>query len=139
MRQETGRDAFEWAVQAAELGAGELLVTSVDVEGTGKGFNLELTRRIADSVSIPVIACGGAGCVAHVHEVAVHGRADAVSVASILHYDYVRTNETSADASEGNTEFLRRKGAFGKIQPASLVEIKRHLAEHDIACRTVAA
>ncbi len=137
-RQETGRDAFEWAVQAAELGAGELLVTSVDMEGTGKGFNLELTRRIADAVSIPVIACGGAGCVDHVREVAVQGRADAVSVASILHYHYIRQHETSGDSSEGNTEFLRRKAGFGKVRPASLVEIKRHLVEHGIGCRTVA-
>jgi cyclase len=138
-RQETGRDAFEWAVQAAELGAGELLVTSVDQEGTGKGFNLELTRRIADAVSIPVIACGGAGNVDHVREVVVHGRADAASVASVLHYHYIRQAETSADASEGNTEFLRRKAGFGNVQPASLVDIKRHLVEHGIECRTVAA
>jgi len=60
-RERTSIDAFKWALQAAELGAGEIIVTSVDREGTGKGFDLELTRRIAESVPIPVIACGGAG------------------------------------------------------------------------------
>src|SRR6266511_6345869 len=61
------------AARAAEMGAGELLVTSIDREGTGKGFDLELTRRIAESVSIPVIACGGAGIVEHVVEIANEG------------------------------------------------------------------
>jgi cyclase len=135
-RQETGVDAFAWAVQAAELGAGELLVTSVDMEGTGKGFDLELTRRIAESVSIPVIACGGAGCVEHVRDVVARGKADAVSVASILHYHYIRQAETSADASEGNTEFLRRRSTFGRVQEASIPEIKRHLSAYGLQCRS---
>ena len=60
-------------------------------------------------------------------------------MASVLHYHYIRENETAGDTSEGNTEFLRRKGGFGNVRPASLDEIKRHLAEHGIECRTVAA
>lgn len=85
-RERTGLDAFDWALRAADLGAGELLVTSVDREGTKKGFDLELTRRIADAVTIPVIASGGAGSVDHVAEVIREGHADAVAVASLLHY-----------------------------------------------------
>ena len=136
-RDQTGVDAFEWALRAAELGAGELLVTSVDREGTGKGFDLELTRRIAQSVSIPVIACGGAGTLAHVVEVIEKGKADAVSLASVLHYHYVKqaAADTSAHAGEGNTEFLRRRVGFGKIAEGSLSELKRHLQEHHIDCR----
>ena len=77
-RQRTGEDALEWAVRAAELGAGELLVTSINQEGTGKGLDLELIRIISESVPIPVIACGGIGQVSHVHDAVVEGKADAV-------------------------------------------------------------
>jgi imidazole glycerol-phosphate synthase subunit HisF len=85
-RERTGVDAYEWARKAADLGAGEILVTSVDKEGTLKGFDLELTAKLATAVSIPVIACGGAGSAAHVLSAVQEGRADAVSVASILHF-----------------------------------------------------
>jgi cyclase len=138
-RDHTGVDAFRWAVQAADLGAGELLVTSVDREGTGKGFDLELTRRIAQSVSIPVIACGGAGTLDHAVEVVSQGKADAVSLASVLHYHYIRqaAADTSAHAAEGNTEFLRRRVGFGKIVPGSLVELKNRLQECGIECRAL--
>jgi cyclase len=85
-RERTGVDAVEWAVRAADLGAGELLVTAVDHEGTRKGYDLELTRKIATAVSIPVIACGGGGSLDHVTAVVRSGKADAVAVASLLHY-----------------------------------------------------
>jgi cyclase len=136
-REETGVDAFAWAMQAAELGAGELLVTSVDREGTGKGFDLELTRRIATSVPIPVIACGGAGCVEHVTEVVRHGQADAVCLASLLHYDHVASADRRQGefASEGNIEFLRRGQSFSNVRAAALPDVKRHLAHQDIDCR----
>lgn len=137
-RETSGIDAFEWAVQAARLGAGEMLVTSIDHEGTGKGFDLELTRRIAESVSIPVIACGGAGKVGHIYDVITQGKADAVSVASILHYNYVKhcQYDDTDFSKEGNIEFLRRGGtSFSKIQDAGLPEMKEYLIEHGIACR----
>ena len=85
-RERTGLDVFEWALRATDLGAGELLVTSVDREGTRKRFDVELTRRIADAVPIPVIASGGAGSVDHVAAVIRDGHADAVAIASLLHY-----------------------------------------------------
>jgi imidazole glycerol-phosphate synthase subunit HisF len=136
-RDQTGVDAFAWAVQAAELGAGELLVTSVDREGTGKGFDIELTRRIAQSVSIPVIACGGAGTLGHVVDVIEQGKADAVSLASVLHYHTITQESADSDhlGGEGNTEFLRRRVGFGKITPGSLGALKDHLRAHGIECR----
>ncbi|MBI5625575.1 MAG: imidazole glycerol phosphate synthase subunit HisF [Elusimicrobia bacterium] len=85
-REKTGVDVCEWAQRAAELGAGEVLVTSVDREGTGGGYDLELIRRLAEALPIPVIACGGAGSLAHVLDAVTTGRADAVSLASLLHY-----------------------------------------------------
>ena len=137
-RESTGVDAFEWAVQAAELGAGELIVTSVDREGTGKGFDLELTRRIAGSVSIPVIACGGAGEMGHVREVVVDGKADAVCLASILHYNYLKDERPEDDFSEeGNVEYLKAGRGFSKIQDSALPELKDYLIQQGIPCRAV--
>jgi len=135
-RERTGVNAFQWAVQAAELGAGEILITSIDREGTGKGFDLELTRRIAESVPIPVIACGGAGAVSHVLGVVQRGRADAVCLASILHYNFIRQYEIKDELySEGNIEHLRSRKEFSKVQDATLPEIKAYLLECGIPCR----
>jgi cyclase len=136
-RNRTGVDAFHWAIQAAELGAGELVITSVDREGTGKGYDLELTRRVAESVSIPVIACGGAGCVDHIHQVVAEGKADAVAVASCLHYDYIKHHRPLEGdfAMEGNTEFLRRQSAFSRIEEASIPTIKQYLDQRGVECR----
>ncbi len=139
-RQSTGVDVFEWATHAVELGAGELMVTSIDREGTGQGFDLELTRRIAEAVSVPVIASGGAGKVTHIHEVISEGRADAVSVASILHYNYIKDIEHHGEdfSDEGNVEFLHgRRGTktFSKIQEQPLSDIKEYLVGQRIDCR----
>lgn len=136
-RQGTGLDAFEWAMRAVELGAGELVVTSINNEGTGQGFDLELIRRIAEAVPIPVIAAGGAGRIDHVRSVIEEGHADAVCLASILHYKAIETyRATDEDYSqEGNTEFLKRGAGFSKIQGASIGDIKRDLAEKGISCR----
>ncbi|MBI4280134.1 MAG: imidazole glycerol phosphate synthase subunit HisF [Armatimonadetes bacterium] len=135
-RERTGVDAMEWAVRAAELGAGELMVTSIDREGTGKGFDLELTRTIAGSVSIPVIACGGAGTVDHVTRVVKEGKADAVCLASILHYRAVRLHDFAAEIrGEGNVEYLKARRGFSKIQDTTLPDVKKYLTEQGIACR----
>ena len=85
-RTPTGIDAVEWAERAAALGAGEILLTSMDRDGTKEGFDLELTRRIADSVGVPVIASGGVGTLAHLVDGIVDGHADAVLAASIFHF-----------------------------------------------------
>ena len=85
-REHTGKDAVQWAKHGAELGAGEILVTSVDQEGTRKGFDVELVRAITAAVEIPVIASGGMGSFEHLREVVVEGGADAVAMADILHY-----------------------------------------------------
>jgi len=138
-RQPTGVDPFEWAVRAAELGAGELAVTSINNEGTGKGFDLELTRRIADAVPIPVIAAGGAGSVEHVVEAVRDGHADAASVASILHYPRARElhQEDAEFTAEGNVEYLTRVGGDGsqRVQGTTIPEIKAALKEQGIECR----
>lgn len=85
-RIDTGLDAIEWAVKANELGAGEILLTSMDCDGTKDGYDIELTRFIADNVSVPVIASGGAGTKEHFYEALTEGKADAALAASLFHY-----------------------------------------------------
>lgn len=137
-REPTGVDAFEWAVRAVELGAGELLVTSIDHEGTGSGFDMELTQTIAESVPVPVIACGGAGEISHVYDVIIHGRADAVCLASLLHYHYLKAFQSGDDFSvEGNVEFLKTGRGFSKVQDVPLPVVKQYLIERQVPCRPI--
>jgi cyclase len=95
-RKVQGRDAVAWAVEAAERGAGEVLLTSMDRDGTNDGYELELTRAVADAVPVPVIASGGAGELRHLAEGILEGHADAVLCASIFHYGHY----TVAEAKE---------------------------------------
>ena len=136
-RETSGVDPFAWALHAVELGAGELMVTSINAEGSGKGYDLELTRCIAASVPVPVIASGGAGRVQHVIEVVREGGADAVSMASILHYNLIRHPDRARGdyQEEGNTEFLTKGREFTKIEDAGLVKIKGQMTAHDLATR----
>ena len=92
-RTPTGVDAIRWAVRAADLGAGELLVTSMDTDGQQTGYDIELLREISERVSIPVIASGGAGEAEHLYEAASEGKADAVLAASIFHFGKLRVAE----------------------------------------------
>ncbi|HEY9604011.1 MAG TPA: imidazole glycerol phosphate synthase subunit HisF [Allocoleopsis sp.] len=85
-RENTGLDAIAWAKEVEKRGAGELLVTSMDADGTKAGYDIELTRTIAEQVQIPVIASGGAGNCAHIHEALTDGKAEAALLASLLHY-----------------------------------------------------
>ena len=95
-------DALEWAARAEELGAGELLVTSMDADGTKTGYDVELLRRISEHASIPVIASGGAGTVDHMHEALIDGKADAVLAASIFHFGEMSVGDVKRDlASRG--------------------------------------
>lgn len=85
-RRSTGMDAIEWAQMAVQLGAGEIVLNSIDADGTKAGFDVEVTRRISESVGVPVVASGGAGTLEHMAEVLLAGKADAVLAASIFHF-----------------------------------------------------
>ena len=85
-RVDTGLDAIEWAMQADKMGAGEILLTSMDCDGTKAGYDVELTRLIAENVSVPVIASGGAGTKEHFYDALTEGKADAALAASLFHY-----------------------------------------------------
>lgn len=86
-REKTGKDVLSWVLEAVERGVGEVLLTSVDQEGTKKGFDVELVKMVTDKISVPVIASGGMGEIAHIFKVINEGAADAVALANVLHYD----------------------------------------------------
>jgi imidazole glycerol-phosphate synthase subunit HisF len=136
-REYTGAEVLQWAKTVAELGAGEIVITSVDREGTGTGYDIELTRMVADAVDIPVIAHGGAGTLQHVAEVIEDGRADAVTMASMIHYDFIASRQSNMNnRTEGNVSFLQSgRTSFGKIKPASIKDIKNYLQHENIDCR----
>lgn len=92
-RVDMGIDAVEWAMKANELGAGEILLTSMDCDGTKNGYDIELTRTISENVSIPVIASGGAGTTEHFYDALTEGKADAALAASLFHYKELEINE----------------------------------------------
>jgi cyclase len=92
-RVDMGIDAVEWAMQADRLGAGEILLTSMDCDGTKAGYDIELTRTIAEHVSVPVIASGGAGTMEHFYDALTEGRADAALAASLFHYKELEIRE----------------------------------------------
>jgi imidazole glycerol-phosphate synthase subunit HisF len=101
-RTPTELDAVEWAVQAEKLGAGEILLTSMDCDGTKNGYDLELTKAVAGKVNIPVIASGGAGKVEHFYDVLTQGKADAALAASLFHYGELSVKQVK--------EYLDKKG-----------------------------
>ena len=101
-RVDMGIDAVEWAMKAYELGAGEILLTSMDCDGTKDGYDIELTRTVSDNVNIPVIASGGAGKLEHFKEAFTEGNADAVLAASLFHYKELEINEVK--------QYLRDEG-----------------------------
>jgi imidazole glycerol-phosphate synthase subunit HisF len=101
-RKETGLEVIEWARQAVELGAGEILLTSMDADGGKNGFDLSLTKAVSEAVSVPVIASGGAGNSAHFADAFTEGKADAALAASIFHYKETSVSEVK--------QFLKEKG-----------------------------
>ena len=101
-RVDTGLDAVEWAMRAEKLGAGEILLTSMDCDGTKAGYDIELTSTIAKSVGIPVIASGGAGTAEHFYDALTEGKADAALAASLFHYRELEIREVK--------EYLRSRG-----------------------------
>lgn len=99
-RKDTGLDALEWAGRAVALGAGEIVLNSIDADGTKAGFDLAVTRRISELVSVPVVASGGAGSLKHMAEVLHQGKADAVLAASIFHFGEFSVSQVKAFLAE---------------------------------------
>ena len=101
-RKSTGMDAVEWAVRAVKLGAGEIVLNSIDADGTKAGYDLDITRRISQAVGVPVVASGGAGTLDHMVAVLIQGEADAVLAASIFHFGTYTVNDVKQYLAQHN-------------------------------------
>ena len=135
-REETGIEVVEWAQRVQDLGCGEIIITSVDREGTGKGFDNQLIRNISEAVSVPIIAHGGAGSKDDIEELLESEITDAVAVASVLHYEAIKNMVTNQqNSTEGNFDFLLSGRVFSKFNPFSLKELKQYLHSKNIYCR----
>lgn len=136
-REYTGLEVLHWAEQVQDLGVGELVLTSVDKEGTGKGFDIELINEVRNRLEIPIIAHGGPGTRKDIFDVFNEGKVNAVAIASMIHYEYLRSSKNEMlSKSEGNTNFLQSGRSFTKIEePSSIMEIKKYLNEKGFLCR----
>lgn len=135
-REFTGIEVVDWAREVEKLGAGEIVITSVDQEGIGQGFDIELTRDVSNSVNIPVIAHGGAGGLDHIVSAVTDGAADAVAISSMFHYGILDNHDIKSSCrEEGNNEFLKSGKMFSKIFKCNPAEIKTYLIANGLLCR----
>ena len=136
-REFTGIEIQEWALEVEQRGAGEILLTSIDKEGTGEGFDYSLIELVSNTVSIPVIAHGGASKPEHIKEAIAFSGADAVAISSMLHYSekiYGNQRNKKFDG-EGNIEFLKNNNSFKSFGEESISSIKNHINRDNIKTR----
>lgn len=137
-REHTGIEVVTWAKKCEELGAGEIVITSVDREGTGKGYDIELIKSITTAVNIPVIAHGGAGKLEDLIDPVKIAHADALCMGSILHYGYIQSDEyqIAGYIQEGNRKFINSQNkSFSKIVPTTISEIKKCMLSNSFIVR----
>lgn len=137
-RESTGVEVVEWVKRVQNLGAGEIVITSVDREGTGEGFDIDLIKLVTENSKIPIVAHGGAGSLSDIKKIVTDTKVNGICVGSIFHYDVInRVDTLTRSSNEGNTRFLGEKRAFGKISPVSILEVAKILREMGVVCRAV--
>lgn len=135
-REETGFEVTKWVEKITKLGAGEIVITSVDRDGTSLGYDLELLKKVKAATTIPVVAHGGASDFDNVKEASKY--VDAIAIASALHYDsYEKVQDMFKQETEGNTSFLNSKKTFKKVKTFSIPDLKSYMAENNIKHRPV--
>lgn len=136
-REHTGVEVIEWAKRVVDLGAGEIVITSVDREGTGEGFDIPLVRSVVDSVNVPVVAHGGAGSVEDIKELIQTTQVNGIAVASIFHYQTVQQMDTVNDPkkNEGNFSFLQKGQGTKRIKPIAITDVVSELKKINVVCR----
>lgn len=132
-RESTGLEVVDWCQKAVELGAGEILLTSVDREGVGSGYDCELVRSVSNAVAVPVIAHGGAGDPEDLVQ-AIQSGAHAVAASSLFHYCYMSKLEHS-EVGAGNTEFLKGKRGSWSVKGNTITEVKTFLFDQGLSVR----
>lgn len=134
-RESTGVEVVAWAKELEKRGVGEILITSVENEGTGNGFDLKLIKSITSVVNVPVIAHGGAGKINHIIEAAQDGKASALAIASLLHYNNLNHSKELNDLKEGNSNFLKSSRKYLNFEECSITSIKNKMLSNDIQSR----
>lgn len=135
-RQRTYLNTFDWVKQVYDLGVGEIIIESINQEGTGKGVDLDLVKKVSESVPIPFIATGGVGKKEHIIEVFQNTTVNAVSLASILHYKYMHFLQFDKNKfSEGNADYLLQKSSLNTIVPETIFSIKEMMIASEIETR----
>ncbi len=143
-RERTGKNAIDWISEVQDLGVGEILLTSVEREGTGKGFDKKLIKKAMEMINIPVLVAGGAGSKEDVAEIIDISSPDGVVIASIFHYDIIQNSRNYAEISNSfgpdiNIDFILNKelNTFYKnnLKTVSLMELKKYLSDCNISCR----
>lgn len=135
-RQETGIEVVKWARKVEELGAGEIVITSVDKDGTNEGYDLNLIKLISENVSIPVIAHGGGGDLMNLKN-AINLGISGVCLASALHYSTIKSIPFENNSNEGNSSFIKSGNHFSKISSLTIKELKTYLEKENIECRPI--
>jgi cyclase len=136
-REYTGLEVVNWARKVESLGAGEIILTSVDREGTGEGYDIDLIRKVSEEINIPVIAHGGASDPVNIVKAITDGKANAIALSSILHYSAINViqNEKANFEEEGNISFLSSGKMPKKIIPCTISEIRLELIKSNIPTR----
>lgn len=135
-REFTGREVLEWILMAESLGAGEIILTSVDQEGTGKGFDKELIELVKSKINVPLIIHGGAGNETDILNLLSQNDIDAISIASVLHYEAVEhLLFEQSQAGEGNFDFLNKSYNSTSVEKVNLADLKIKLKDKGIKCR----
>ena len=135
-REYTGIEILKWSKEIEDRGAGEILLTSIDKDGTGEGFEIDIISKISESLSIPIIAHGGAGKSQDVVNVINKAGADAVALASLVHYNSLyKLTKKNVNFKEGNTEFINKKIKYKKFENTSINLLKKNLLRNGISTR----
>jgi len=138
-RERTNEEVFNWVEKIIQLGAGEVLLTQVDLEGTGLGFDLELAKSFVNFSKVPVIICGGGGTKEHVLDLSDYAIPEGIAISSLFHYDAIRTLNAPDKITEGNTGFINqipKTGSLRKgIDPISIQSLKKYLDNNNIRIR----
>ena len=134
-REYTGVEMNSWIKQVQDLGVGEILLTSVDKEGTGEGFDSELIKALNVEINVPIIYHGGIGKIDDVKPLLKDYNFDGIAIASCLHYHYVNNHESNPSEKEGNTNFIKEKKLFNGIKPFEITELKKSLLKEKIDVR----
>ncbi len=135
-REKTGLEVIAWAKQVESLGAGEIILTSVDKEGTGKGFDTDLIKAVARAVNVPIVVHGGAGKLDDIKEACLINGVGGIAIASMLHYGALERMNRDVELEQGSNNFIKSGLSNKNIKISSVEEVKKYLKRNGVSCRS---